>query len=86
MAAEEAEEAEGAEEADVTRIELSDRVTGEAAQDQEPDLPPRLAAVLDHLEEAAAAHDGELASALNHITPLPAEEDEPPTGLSGPSR
>jgi uncharacterized protein (DUF2267 family) len=77
--------AEEAEEADVTRIELSDRVTGEAAQDQEPDLPPRLAAVLDHLEEAAASHDGELANVLNRITSLPAEEDEPPTGLSGPS-
>jgi len=75
---------EEAEEADVTRTELSDRTTGEAAQDQEPDLPPRLAAVLDHLEEAAAAHDGEPANVLNRITPLPAGEDEPPAGLSGP--
>jgi hypothetical protein len=60
----------------VTRTELSDRTSGEAAQDGEPDLPPRLAAVLDHLEEVAAAHDGELADVLSRITPLPVDEEE----------
>ena len=55
----------GAEEADVTRAELSDRSTGEAAEGEESDLPPRLAAVLDRLEEAAAGHDGELADVLD---------------------
>ena len=34
--------------------------------------------MLDHLEEVAAAHDGELADALSPITPLPADEEEPP--------
>ena len=51
---------------------------GRAAQDEEPDLPPKLAAVLDHLEEVAASHDGELADVLSRITPLPADEDEAP--------
>jgi hypothetical protein len=64
----------GAEEADVTRAGPADRTAGE----EEPELPPRLAAVLDHLEEVAAAHDGELADALSPITPLPADEEEPP--------
>lgn len=50
---------------------------GRAAQEEQPDLPPRLAAVLDNLEEAAAAHDGEL-DVLSPITPLPADDDEPP--------
>ena len=58
----------------MTRTEPLDQV----AQDDEPDLPPRIAAVLDHLEEVAAAHDGELADVLSRITPLPADEDEPP--------
>jgi hypothetical protein len=62
------------EEADVTSAELS----GRTGQEEEPDLPPRLAAVLDHLEEAAASHDDELAGVLSRITPLPAGEDEPP--------
>jgi hypothetical protein len=61
------------EEAHVTRTEPLDQM----AQDDEPDLPPRLAAVLDHLEEVAAAHDGELADVLSRITPLPADEDGP---------
>lgn len=73
----------GAEEADVTRAELSDRSTGEAAEGEESDLPPRLAAVLDHLEEAAAGHDGELPDVLDLSTPVPADEEEPPAGLSG---
>ena len=51
---------------------------GAAAQDEEPGLPPRLAAVLGHLEEVAAAHDEELADVLSQITPLPAEEDDGP--------
>ncbi|HEV8219541.1 MAG TPA: hypothetical protein VGQ05_04670 [Streptosporangiaceae bacterium] len=51
---------------------------GRAAQEEQPDLPPRLAAVLDNLEEAAAAHDGEL-DVLSPITPLPADDDEPPS-------
>jgi hypothetical protein len=58
----------------VTRAEPLDRTTRAA----EPELPPKLAAVLDHLEEVAAAHDGELAEVLSRITPLPAEEDELP--------
>ena len=58
----------------MTRTEPLDQM----AQDDEPDLPPRLAAVLDHLEEVAAAHDGERADVLSRITPLPAGEDEPP--------
>ena len=58
----------------MTSSELSDRI----AQDKDPDLPPRLAAVLDDLEEAAAAHDGELGDMLSRITPLPADEEEPP--------
>ena len=62
------------EEADVTRTEPA----GQIARDDEPDLPPRLAAVLDHLEEVAAAHDGELADVLSRITPIPADEEEPP--------
>ena len=58
---------------------------GQAAQEEQPDLPPRLAAVLDNLEEAAAAHDGELADVLSRIAPLAADElaaddDEPPAG------
>ena len=48
---------------------------GRAAQEEEPELPPRLAAVLDHLEEVAAAHDDELAGVLGRITPLPADEE-----------
>ena len=58
----------------MTSSELSDRI----AQDKEPELPSRLAAMLDHLEEAAAAHDGELGDGLSRITPLPADEEEPP--------
>jgi len=58
----------------VTRAERSDRTT----QGQEPELPPRLAAVLDHLEEVAATHDDELAGALSRIIPLPADEEERP--------
>jgi hypothetical protein len=38
--------------------------------------------VLDHLEEVAAAHDGELADALSRIIPLPADEDGAPGVLS----
>ena len=53
------------------------------SEEEEPELPPRLAAVLDHLEEVAAAHDGELADVLSRIAPLPADEEEPPGGLSG---
>lgn len=53
-----------------------------AIRDGEPDLPPRLAAVLDRLEEVAAAHDGELADVLSRITPVPADENETPPGLS----
>jgi len=60
------------EETHVTRTEPLDRT----AHDGEPDLPPRLAAVLEHLEEVAAAHDGELADVLSRITPIPADEDE----------
>jgi hypothetical protein len=59
----------------MTTTEPADR----AAQEEEPDLPPRLAAVLDNLEDAAAAHDGELADGLSRIAPLPAG-DEPPAG------
>ena len=59
----------------MTRTEPLDQIT----QGDEPDLPPRLAAVLDNLEEAAAAHDGEL-DVLSRITPLLADEDEPPAG------
>ena len=51
---------------------------GQAAQEEQPDLPPRLAAVLDNLEEVAAAHDGEL-DVLSPITPLPADDYEPPS-------
>ena len=58
----------------MTRAEQSDRTT----QEQEPELPPRLAAVLDHLEEVAAAHDDELAGGLGRFTPLPADEEERP--------
>jgi hypothetical protein len=68
----------GAEEADVTRAEPADRT----AREEDPELPPRLAAVLDHLEEVAAAHDGELADVLSRITPLPADEDELRPGLT----
>jgi hypothetical protein len=57
----------------VTRAEPADR----PARNEEPDLPPKLAAVLEDLEEAAAAHDGEL-DVLSRITPLPSDEDEPP--------
>jgi len=59
----------------MTTTEPADR----AAQEEEPDLPPKLAAVLDNLEDAAAAHDGELADGLSRIAPLPAG-DEPPAG------
>jgi hypothetical protein len=52
--------------------------TGRADLEEEQDLPPNLAAVLDHLEEVAAAHDDELADVFYRITPLPADEDEPP--------
>ena len=52
--------------------------TGQTARKGEPELPVKLEAVLDHLEEVAAAHDGELADGLSRITPLPADEDEPP--------
>jgi len=55
---------------------------GRAAQEEGQDLPPRLAAVLDHLEEVAAAHDDELADVLSRITPLPVDEDEPPARRS----
>ena len=58
----------------MTRTEQSERT----AQEEEPELPPRLAAVLDHLEEVAAARDGELADVLSRITPLLADEDEAP--------
>jgi hypothetical protein len=58
----------------MTTTEPADR----AAQEEEPDLPPRLAAVLDNLEEVAAAHDGEL-DVLSPITPLPADDYEPPS-------
>lgn len=51
---------------------------GRTAGKEEPELPAKLADVLDHLEEVAAAHDGELADGLSRITPLPADEDEPP--------
>ena len=57
----------------MTRAESADRT----AVKEEPELPPKLAAVLDHLEEVAAVHDGELADVLSRITPLPADEDEP---------
>ncbi|HEX6857850.1 MAG TPA: hypothetical protein VF204_21365 [Streptosporangiaceae bacterium] len=50
--------------------------SGRAAQEEEPELPPRLAAVLDRLEEVAAAHDDELADVLSRITPLPVDEEE----------
>ena len=53
---------------------------GRTAESEEPDLPPKPAAGLDHLEEAAAARDGEFADGLSRITPLPADEDEPPAG------
>ncbi len=56
----------------MTRTEQS----GRAAREEEPELPPRLAAVLGHLEEVAAAHDGELSDVLSRITPLPADEEE----------
>ena len=65
----------------MTTTEPADR----AAQEEEPDLPPRLAAVLDNLEEAAAAHDGELADVLSRIAPLPAGDDEPPARPSTPA-
>jgi hypothetical protein len=51
---------------------------GTAQDDEEPELPPKLAAVLGNLEEAAAAHDDEYADVLSRITPLPADDDEPP--------
>ena len=53
----------------MTRAELSDGSTGEAAEGEELDLPPRLAGVLDHLEEAAAGHDGEFADVLDLSAP-----------------
>jgi len=62
----------------VTRAEPAAWTT----RDGEPDLPPRLAAVLDHLEEVAAARDGELADVLSRITPLAADEDGAPSVLS----
>ena len=58
----------------MTRVEPADRTAGNEA----PELPLKLAAVLDHLEEVAAAHDGELADVLSRITSLPADENEPP--------
>jgi hypothetical protein len=58
----------------VTRAESA----GQTAGKEEPELPAKLATVLDHLEEVATAHDGELADGLSRITPLPADEDEPP--------
>jgi hypothetical protein len=61
-----------AEEGDVIRTEQSDW----AAQEEEPELPPRLAAVLDHLEDVAAARDDELTDVLSRITPLPVEQEE----------
>ena len=58
--------------------------SGRAAGEEEPELPPRLAAVLDHLEEVAAAHDDELADVLSRITPLPVDEEEQlPAGSGG---
>ena len=50
--------------------------SGRAAREEEPELPPRLAAVLDRLEEVAAARDDELADVLSRITPLPVDEEE----------
>ena len=58
----------------MTGAEPTDRTAGK----EQPELPPKLAALLDHLEEVAAAHDGELADVLSRITPLPADEDEQP--------
>jgi hypothetical protein len=58
----------------VTRAERS----GRATQEHEPELPPRLATVLDHLEEVAAAHDDEFADVLSQITPVPVDEEERP--------
>jgi hypothetical protein len=58
----------------VTRAEPAGRTAGKA----EPELPPKLAAVLGHLEEVAAAHDDELADVLSGITPLPVDEEERP--------
>ena len=60
--------------------------SGRAAGEEEPELPPRLAAVLDHLEEVAAAHDDELAHVLSRITPLPVDEDERQPADSGEFR
>jgi hypothetical protein len=51
---------------------------GPPAREEEPGLPPKLAAVLGNLQEAAAARDDELADVLSRITPLPAEGDGPP--------
>jgi hypothetical protein len=62
----------------VTKHEPTSRTAG----DGEPDLPPRLAAVLDHLEEAAAARDGELTDVLSRIAPLLPGEEEAPAVLS----
>jgi hypothetical protein len=64
----------------MTTTEPADR----AAQEEVPDLPPRLAAVLGNLEEAAAAHDGEL-DVLSRIAPLPADNDEPPARPGTPA-
>lgn len=58
--------------ADVSSAEPPDR----PAQEEEPDLPPQLAVVLDHLEEVAAAHDDELGDMLSRITPPLADGDE----------
>jgi len=60
--------------------------SGRADQEEEPELPPRLAAVLDHLEEVAAAHDDELADVLSRITPLPVDEEEQLPAGSGDFR
>jgi hypothetical protein len=62
-------------EADVTGAEPPD---GTVQDEEQPELPPKLAAVLGNLEEAAAAHDDEFADVLSRITPLPADEDEAP--------
>ena len=56
---------------------------GTARDDEEPGLPPKLAAVLGSLEEAAATHDDEYADVLSRMTPLPADEDEPPHKPAG---
>jgi hypothetical protein len=54
-------------------------------QEEEPALPPQLADVLHNLEEAAAAHDDELAGLLDSLTPAAAEGDERPGDEPGPA-